>query len=115
MIVGVAACGVCRSDHHTWNSADAGLVLQYVMGHEFSGVVQEVGSECSGFRIGDRVTAPFILGCGHCPDCAAGQPTICDGQRLIGFTQWGAFAERVAVQAADFNLVLSDVSVYGSK
>ena len=85
------------------------------MGHEFSGVVQEVGSDCSGFRIGDRVTAPFILGCGHCPDCAAGQPTICDGQRLIAFTQWGAFAERVAVQAADFNLVLSDVSAYGSK
>ncbi len=105
VIVTVKACGVCRSDHHTWVGADADLVMPHVMGHEFAGVVAEVGAECSRFRVGDRVTAPFILGCGTCSDCSAGQPTVCDSQRLIGFTQWGAFAERVAVQAADFNLV----------
>ena len=105
VIVGVHACGVCRSDHHTWVGADKNLVVPHVLGHEFAGVVQEVGADCTKFRIGDRVTAPFILGCGHCPDCASGQPTICETQRLIGFTQWGAFAERVAVQAADFNVV----------
>lgn len=105
VIVEVRACGVCRSDHHTWTGADADLVLPHVMGHEFSGVVVEAGPDCKAHRVGERVTAPFILGCGHCPDCMSGQPTICDSQRLVGFTQWGAFAERVAVQAADFNLV----------
>lgn len=110
-IIEVRACGVCRSDHHTWTGADTDLVLPHVMGHEFAGVVQEVGVDCVQFRSGDRVTAPFILGCGHCPDCKSGQPTICDSQRLIGFTQWGAFAERVAVQAADFNLVKLPESV----
>lgn len=105
VIVDVKACGVCRSDHHTWVGADPDLVLPHVMGHEFSGVVLEVGADCTKFKTGDRVTAPFILGCGHCPDCTSGQPTICDSQRLIGFTQWGAFAERLAVQVADFNLV----------
>ncbi|MEM7472095.1 MAG: zinc-dependent alcohol dehydrogenase family protein [Pseudomonadota bacterium] len=105
VIVKVMACGVCRSDHHTWVGADTDLALPHVMGHEFAGIVEEVGPDCAQFKKGDRVTAPFILGCGHCSDCTAGQPTICDSQRLIGFTQWGAFAERVAVQTADFNLV----------
>ena len=105
VVVSVKACGVCRSDHHAWVGADPDVVLPHIMGHEFAGVIDEVGAGCTNFQRGGRVTAPFILGCGHCPDCKTGQPTICDRQRVIGFTQWGAFAERVAVQAADFNLV----------
>jgi len=113
VIIEVKACGVCRSDHHTWTGADKGLVLPHIMGHEFAGLVQEVGVNCTQYQVGDRVTGPFILGCGRCPDCSSAQPTICDHQRLIGFTQWGAFAERVSVQAADFNLVkLPDIVGY---
>ncbi|WP_375255131.1 zinc-binding dehydrogenase [Yoonia sp.] len=105
VVVRVVACGVCRSDHHAWVGADPDVILPHVMGHEFAGIVAQVGPECTGIARGDRVTAPFILGCGHCPDCQSGQPTVCTNQRVIGFTQWGAFAEYVAVQAADFNLV----------
>ena len=104
-IVAVKACGVCRSDHHAWKGMDADVVLPHVMGHEMAGEIVEVGAECRGFKIGDRVTAPFILGCGHCPDCRAGHPTICDHQQVIGFSFWGAFAELVAIPHADFNLV----------
>lgn len=112
-IVQVHACGVCRSDLHTWRGAEPDLALPHVMGHEFAGEVVETGPGCRKARRGDRVTAPFILGCGCCEDCLAGRATICDNQRLIGFTQWGAFAERVAVQNADFNLVrLPDVIGY---
>ncbi len=104
-IVAVRACGVCRSDHHAWKGADPDVALPHVMGHEFAGEVLEAGPECHGFRPGDRVTAPFILGCGTCPDCRGGEPTVCAYQQVIGFTAWGAFAERVAVARADFNLV----------
>ncbi|MEM8708221.1 MAG: alcohol dehydrogenase catalytic domain-containing protein [Actinomycetota bacterium] len=105
VIVAVHACGVCRSDHHAWKGVDPDVELPHVMGHELAGEIVEVGPRCSGFAVGDRVTAPFILGCGACADCAGGRATACDRQQVIGFTQWGAFAEYVAIAAADFNLV----------
>lgn len=105
VIVEVRACGVCRSDHHAWSGADPDVVFPHVMGHEFAGIVAEVGPECRGIAPGDRVTAPFILGCGHCATCRAGEPTACDAQQVIGFTMFGAFAERLPVPRADYNLV----------
>lgn len=105
VIVAVRACGVCRSDHHGWKGHNPNVVLPHVMGHEFAGEVIEVGPECHGFKPGDRVTAPFVLGCGHCRDCQSGNSTICDQQQVIGFTFWGAYAEQVAISNADFNLV----------
>lgn len=104
-IVKVEACGVCRSDHHSWCGHDPDVVLPHVMGHEFAGVVAEVGSETSHIKVGDRVTAPFILGCGQCADCTSGNATICAHQDVMGFTDWGAFAELLAIPNADFNLV----------
>jgi alcohol dehydrogenase len=105
VVVDVKACGVCRSDHHAWKGVDPDVVLPHVLGHEFAGVIVETGADCRRFRAGDRVTAPFILGCGHCSDCNHGHATICENQQVIGFTMWGAYAERVAIPAADFNLV----------
>lgn len=105
VVVRVEACGVCRSDWHGWKGADPDVRLPHVPGHEFAGVVEAVGRDCRRFRPGDRVTAPFILACGACPDCLGGDPTVCDRQQIVGFTAWGAFAERIAVTRADFNLV----------
>jgi len=105
VLVEVDACGVCRSDWHGWRGADPGLPLPHVPGHEFAGRVVEVGRDCHRFRAGDRVTAPFILGCGHCADCLSGEPTVCAQQAIVGFTAWGAFAQRLAVPRADYNLV----------
>ncbi len=104
-VIKLEACGVCRSDHHAWVGADPDVALPHIMGHEFAGVVAEIGPDCTTFKQGDRVTAPFILGCGTCADCSAGQPTVCESQDVIGFTFWGAFAEYLAVPHADYNLV----------
>ena len=104
-LIRLKACGICRSDWHAWNGADPDVVAPHVPGHEFAGVVEEVGADCQQFNIGDRVTAPFILACGRCEDCLHGDPTICADQEIVGFTAWGAFAERLPVSRADFNLV----------
>ncbi|MEM9521511.1 MAG: zinc-dependent alcohol dehydrogenase family protein [Actinomycetota bacterium] len=105
VVVSVDACGVCRSDHHAWKGVDPDVVLPHVMGHELAGEVDEVGPACGRFRVGQRVTVPFILGCGRCADCKAGRATVCGSQQVIGFTIWGAFAERIAIPHADANLV----------
>ena len=75
-IVRVEACGVCRSDWHAWTGADSDVTPPHVPGHELAGIVEEVGRDCRRLKRGDRVTAPFILACGQCPDCVGGDPTI---------------------------------------
>jgi len=105
VVLEVGACGVCRSDWHGWKGAVARITPPHVPGHEFAGTIVEVGRDCRRFRTGMRVTAPFILACGKCPDCLGGDATVCADQHVVGFSSWGAYAERVAVPRADFNLV----------
>ncbi|WP_170425110.1 zinc-dependent alcohol dehydrogenase family protein [Ruegeria arenilitoris] len=104
VVVRVLACGVCRSDWHAWSGSDPDVVLPMTPGHEYCGEVVAVGPRVSRWKVGDRVIAPFILACGHCPDCAQGHQTICADQVVPGFTCDGAFAEYIAVAHADANL-----------
>jgi alcohol dehydrogenase len=76
-----------------------------VPGHEFAGTVDQVGSEVTSWVVGDRVTAPFVLGCGRCAYCAAGDQHVCPDQAQPGFTYAGSWAELVAVPAAESNMV----------
>ncbi|MEA5054180.1 MAG: zinc-dependent alcohol dehydrogenase family protein [Propionicimonas sp.] len=103
-VVAVRATGVCRSDWHAWRGHDP-IPLPMVPGHEFAGVVARVGERVTGFATGDRVTAPFVNGCGRCIWCRTGQAQVCPNQTQPGFTHPGSFADLVVVRAADFNLV----------
>lgn len=104
VVIDVGATGVCRSDWHAWRGHDP-VALPHVPGHEFAGVVARVGADVRAFRVGERVTAPFVCGCGRCAYCRAGDPQVCPDQTQPGFTHHGSFAEQVVVRAADFNLV----------
>jgi alcohol dehydrogenase len=104
VVLRVLACGVCRSDWHSWTGSDPDITPPQIPGHEYCGEVIAVGPQVTRWRVGDRVIAPFILACGTCPDCAAGHQTICATQIIPGFTAPGAFAEQVAVARADANL-----------
>ena len=104
-IVRVEATGLCRSDWHGWMGHDPDIALPNVPGHEFAGVVAEVGSAVTSWVAGRRVTAPFVCACGDCPTCRRGNFQVCERQQQPGFTHWGSFAELVVVDVADLNLV----------
>lgn len=106
VVVEVRATGLCRSDWHAWAGHDD-ITLPHVPGHELAGVVAVAGDGVTRWSAGDRVTVPFVEGCGkpECEWCASGNAQVCPAQEQPGFTHWGSFAQYVALHAADANLV----------
>jgi alcohol dehydrogenase len=105
VVLRVKATGLCRSDWHGWMGHDPDVRVPHVPGHELAGIVEAVGRDVMNWRGGERVTLPFVCGCGECPQCASGNQQVCDRQFQPGFTHWGSFAEFVAIDFADVNLV----------
>jgi len=105
VVIKVRATGLCRSDWHGWMGHDSDVTLPQVPGHELAGTIEETGKDVRNFKAGDRVTVPFVCGCGSCEQCYSGNHQVCDNQTQPGFTHWGSFAEYVAIDYADINLV----------
>ncbi|MGE0004547.1 MAG: zinc-dependent alcohol dehydrogenase family protein [Parvibaculaceae bacterium] len=104
-VVKVEATGLCRSDWHGWMGHDPDIRLPHVPGHELAGTVVATGKNVRAWRPGMRVTVPFGGGCGTCLECASGNHQVCERQFQPGFTAWGSFADLVAIDFADTNLV----------
>ncbi len=105
VVIAVRTTGVCRSDWHAWMGHET-VALPHVPGHEYAGTVVDIGSDVTRLRPGDRVTVPFVLGCGHCAYCERGDSQVCPDQLQPGFSLPGSFAEYVAVPRADHNVVV---------
>ena len=98
LVLKVHSCGICGSDLHV-SDLPYGMPAGTVMGHEFSGVVEEVGKEAAErFTVGDRVCAMPMIGCGRCGPCVTGDGTQCATIQTTGLGQIpGAYAEYVRV------------------
>src|SRR5690349_10273474 len=90
VVVQVMATGMCRSDWHAWAGHDD-ITFPHVPGHELAGVVVEVDPQVRLWKVGDRVTVPFVCGCGRCEWCRDGDAQVCPEQQQPGFTYWGSF------------------------
>jgi alcohol dehydrogenase len=112
VVIAVESTGLCRSDWHGWQGHDSDItVLPHVPGHELAGRVAAIGADVRAFAIGDRVTVPFVCGCGICSFCTGGDAQVCPDQWQPGFSGPGSFAELVAIPRADFNLIALPESV----
>ncbi len=105
VVLKVGATGLCRSDWHGWQGHDEAIRLPHVPGHEMAGTIVAVGKDVRNWAAGERVTLPFVGSCGVCPQCISGNQQVCDDQIQPGFSNWGSFAEYVAIERADANLV----------
>jgi 6-hydroxycyclohex-1-ene-1-carbonyl-CoA dehydrogenase len=102
VLVKVAACGVCHTDlHYLEHGVPTFKKPPIVLGHEASGIVEEVGAEVRTLNEGQRVLIPAVLTCGKCAYCRMGRENICANMTMLGNHIDGAYAEYVAVPAKD--------------
>lgn len=109
-IVRITMAGICGSDLHVYHGRETGLDHGTVMGHEFTGVVEEAGSDVKKFKKGARVLSPFTTSCGECFYCRIGLTCRCEKGNLFGWVQngdglHGAQAAYIRVPMADSTLL----------
>jgi threonine dehydrogenase-like Zn-dependent dehydrogenase len=94
VIIKIGRCGICGSDVETVSGVDMKFPIGSVLGHEFAGEVVTLGNAVQTLKVGDRIMAMPIFGCGHCIHCLSGSPIWCANMRIFSS---GAFAEYMAV------------------
>ena len=106
VVLKVKACGICGTDVHLYEKDEEGYViypgltkLPVVLGHEFSGVVEEVGSDVKDLKVGDKVTVEEMNWCGECVNCRNGFPNQCLNLEELGITINGGLAEYISVNS----------------
>ncbi len=101
VVVRVEAISICGSDLSAYLGRHPRIKPPAVLGHEFSGVIEEAGAGVEARRVGERVAVEPVIGCGNCRACRQGRENICSSYRVIGETADlpGAFAGRVRVAA----------------
>src|SRR5881394_2785738 len=110
VIVKITMAGICGSDLHVYHGRETSLDHGTVMGHEFTGIVEEAGSDVRKFKKGTRVLSPFTTSCGECYYCRIGLTCRCEKGSLFGWVQHGhglqgAQANYIRVPMADSTLL----------
>jgi threonine 3-dehydrogenase len=105
VLVRIHKSAICGTDMHIWNWdawSQKTIPVPMTVGHEYVGVIEKVGDEVEGYKIGDRVTGEGHLVCGHCRNCRAGKRHLCPNTKGVGVNRPGSFAEYLSLPA--FNL-----------
>jgi threonine 3-dehydrogenase len=113
VLVKVQKTGICGTDIHIYNWdewSQRTIKTPMHIGHEFMGVVAEVGSEVTGFKPGDRVSGEGHITCGNCRNCRAGKRHLCRNTIGLGVNRIGCFAEFVAIPAVNIFRIPDSVS-----
>src|ERR1700730_15424004 len=112
VLVRVSATSICGTDLHIygWDRWSQGRIKPPVtLGHEFCGVVEQVGGEVTAVKTGDFVSAEMHVNCGHCRQCRIGEAHVCQNLKIIRIAQDGAFAEYVKIPGS--NIIKLDPSI----
>ena len=100
VLVKIKSTGICGSDIHGYLGTTGRRIPPLIMGHEFTGIVQEIGNNVEGFSQGDRVAVFPVVFCGECKNCKRGMIHICANRKIFGVLKFnGSFTEYIAVPA----------------
>jgi len=102
LLIRIRKTSICGTDVHiyNWDAWSRRTVpVPLVTGHEYVGVVEEIGSEVKGFSVGDRVSGEGHITCGHCRNCRAGRRHLCPNTLGVGVQRQGAFADYLVLPA----------------
>ena len=113
VLVKIAKTGICGTDIHIWkwdDWAQKTIPVPMQVGHEYVGVIVEVGQEVRGFKPGDRVSGEGHITCGYCRNCRAGRRHLCRNTVGVGVNREGAFAEYLAIPAFNAFKIPDDIS-----
>lgn len=108
LLVRVEACGVCGTDRHLFHG-EFPCTTPVTLGHEFSGIIEQVGNAVSGFNVGDRVTGDPNIACGRCSHCVNGRVNLCRNLTAVGIHRDGGFADYVVIPHKQAFLLPADL------
>ncbi|MFB1073011.1 Zn-dependent oxidoreductase [Vibrio diabolicus] len=109
VVVRVAYAGICGSDMHILHGNNPFVVYPRTSGHEFSGVVEQVGSQVTNLQLSEHVVVDPVINCGHCRPCRNSRANSCLNLKVIGVHQDGGFAEYQVVPASNVYPVSKEV------
>jgi len=112
LLIRIRKTAICGTDLHIykWDEwSKKTIPVPMIIGHEFYGTVEEVGSEVDGFLVGDRVSGEGHITCGHCRNCRAGRRHLCRNTRGIGVNRQGCFAEYLSLPASNAFKLPADI------
>lgn len=105
VLIKIKKTAICGTDIHIYNWdewAQEHIKVPMVVGHEFVGVVEDIGHEVTDyFKVGDRVSGEGHIACGHCRNCRAGRSHLCRRNVSVGVTRQGCFAEYLCIPAVN--------------
>ena len=110
ILVKVKAAGICGSELHAYEGLSKRRSPPLVMGHEFAGVVEEVGERIAGMKVGDRVTMHPAVACQVCEQCLSGRMNLCRARAHVGIDFPGTFAEFVKAPGRAFYRIPDSIS-----
>jgi len=112
LLIKIKKTAICGTDIHIYNwdhCSQNTIKVPLTIGHEYVGEVVEVGEDVKGFNVGDRVSGEGHITCGHCRNCRAGVQHLCPNTIGVGIQRPGAFAEYLAIPAANAFLIPDDI------
>lgn len=113
VLVKVKKSAICGTDVHIykWDEwAQKTIPHPMIVGHEYVGIVEKVGSEVTHLKKGDRVSSEGHIVCRHCRNCRAGKRHLCRNEKGVGVHRQGSFAEYLSVPATNIFVIPDDIS-----